>query len=156
MTGRSWQVAPPFVETISCLSPMRTSKTVRWMPRGEITKISSGCGTIYRVVLNIRLVGGGLVAINLTFSHINIGNFIIPIESIDFHIFQRGGPTTNQLEGCGNLVFYFTTWIMINIHNLFCCVNCCSFHLEWQKIRKIKQSFYGHPKSSDVNICKYD
>ena len=34
---------------------------------------------------------GGLVAI--FYFPINIGNFIIPI---DFHIFQRGGPTTNQ------------------------------------------------------------
>ena len=30
---------------------------------------------------------------SMTYFPINIGNFIIPI---DFHIFQRGGPTTNQ------------------------------------------------------------
>ena len=30
----------------------------------------------------------------------NVGNFIIPI---DFHIFQRGGPTTNQM----NILFFF-------------------------------------------------
>ena len=35
---------------------------------------------------------GGLVAINLIFPY--IGFLIIPI---DFHIFQRGGPTTNQI-----------------------------------------------------------
>ena len=34
---------------------------------------------------------GGLVAI--FYFPINIGNVIIPI---DVHIFQRGGPTTNQ------------------------------------------------------------
>ena len=36
---------------------------------------------------------GGLVAINFIFP--NIGNVIIPT---DFHIFQRGGPTTNQIS----------------------------------------------------------
>ena len=38
----------------------------------------------------MKLVGG-LVAIWIIFPY--IGNLIIPI---DFHIFQRGGPTTNQ------------------------------------------------------------
>ena len=119
----------------------------------KIIKISSGCGTIYRCWILDLLVVTGCHEFDL-FSHMN-WEFHHP--NWRTHIFQRGGyTTTNQLEGCGNLVFYFTTWIMINIHNRFCCVNCCSFHLEWQKIRKIKQSFYGHPKSSDVNICKYD
>ena len=38
---------------------------------------------------------GGLVAINSIFPY--IGNVIIPM---DFHIFQRGGPTTNQSKCC--------------------------------------------------------
>ena len=49
---------------------------------------SSGrCQQFFR---DIPLVGG-LVAMNFIFPY--IGNFIIPS---DFHIFQRGGPTTNQ------------------------------------------------------------
>ena len=57
-----------------------------------------GCGEVApeaaehgRVVQNPYL-DGGLVAMNFIFPY--IGNFITPI---DFHIFQRGGPTTNQI-----------------------------------------------------------
>ena len=52
------------------------------------------------------LLFGGLVAINFIFPY--IGNLIIPI---DFHIFQRGGPTTNQFVRLPTIrnffIFYF-------------------------------------------------
>ena len=38
---------------------------------------------------------GGLVAMNFIFTYIYIGCLIIPT---DFHIFQRGGLTTNQVQ----------------------------------------------------------
>ena len=48
----------------------------------------AGMGLVY---LQKMLLVGGLVAMNFIFPY--IGFLIIPI---DFHIFQRGGPTTNQ------------------------------------------------------------
>ena len=68
------------------------AKEISPAPTGKVKKV-----LVVRHCGKNTLVGG-LVAI--FYFPINIGNVIIPI---DFHIFQRGGPTTNQYRFFFNL-----------------------------------------------------
>ena len=54
----------------------------------------------YLLCSGIRMLVGGLVAMNFMFPY--IGCLIIPI---DVHIFQRGGPTTNQ-NGIQDIIWW--------------------------------------------------
>ena len=55
-------------------------------------------------IVSYKYLVGGLVAIWIIFPY--IGFLIIPI---DFHIFQRGGPTTNQISYVDSIVIGYTT-----------------------------------------------
>ena len=70
--------------------------------------------SIQGVFYRIHYLVGGLVAMNFIFPFIDIRLLIIPI---DFPIFQRGGPTTNQIMIHSfffrDLFWLFNIWIKI-------------------------------------------
>ena len=65
------------------------------------------CLVIYVFVLKITINNHWLVVRNMFYFPINIGLLIIPI---DFHIFQRGGPTTNQITISSHFGCLFNSW----------------------------------------------
>ena len=111
----------PRIETGQSPSPHQLLKTLRKSPRvamGYFTMVHLvqsvgsaaqflgpciGYITRYQKILKAPAMGYWLVVWNINFIFPYIGNVIIPI---DVHIFQRGGPTTNQDIFCGIFKHY--------------------------------------------------